>query len=61
MESSRGILGDELVITSPQLSPSEEAACLTFWYHMFGSEVGSLVVERIVSESKSWLIFFIWN
>lgn len=49
MEASTGSEGDETTLTSPQLSPSEEGACLTFWYHMYGANIGSLVVERTVS------------
>ena len=48
VEASFDAKGDHGNLISPQLGPSNDAACLSFWYNMFGQEVGSLSVKLIV-------------
>lgn len=50
MDSSPARKGHSVELLSPQLSPNENQACLSFWYNMHGLTVGNLTVERIVSQ-----------
>ena len=45
-ESSSGVLGDEALLLSPQIDLSPLAApALSFWYHLFGGDMGTLHVD----------------
>ena len=41
MEGSFGSAGDRANLISPKLRPAPEA-CITFWYNMYGYEMGNL-------------------
>ncbi|KAH9494981.1 hypothetical protein Btru_018317 [Bulinus truncatus] len=42
LESSRGVQGDDAILVSPVLPPTIGAACFSFWYHMYGIDIGQL-------------------
>uniref|UniRef100_A0A3Q3KJW2 MAM domain-containing protein n=2 Tax=Mastacembelus armatus TaxID=205130 RepID=A0A3Q3KJW2_9TELE len=44
VDSSVGEWGDMSFLTSDVFQPSTRGHCLTFWYHMYGSHVGTLRV-----------------
>ena len=37
--------GDTARLISPKLSSSTTAQCFTFWYHMYGVHIGSLMIS----------------
>lgn len=41
--SAPRVQGDKARLTTPQLPPTNNK-CLTFWYHMYGSDIGTLNV-----------------
>ena len=57
-EASGSSSGDvALFETHPSLSTPDPQMCLTFWYHMFGDNMGSLLVyyrETDREEVKLW-------
>ncbi|XP_072182121.1 MAM and LDL-receptor class A domain-containing protein 1-like [Diadema setosum] len=56
LEASTGAAGDSATLTSPAVEPG--TYCLQFWYHMFGSAMGSLNVHiqpnGTTSRSLAW-------
>ncbi|XP_035827614.1 MAM and LDL-receptor class A domain-containing protein 1-like [Aplysia californica] len=44
LESSTGQFGDAARIVSGTIQPRASVECLTFWYHMQGSSIGSLSI-----------------
>lgn len=48
--------GDKARLESPLQQPTPGGKCLEFWYHMFGSTMGSLVVyvKNNVQKSQIW-------
>ncbi|KAK0068562.1 MAM and LDL-receptor class A domain-containing protein 2, partial [Biomphalaria pfeifferi] len=42
LESNNGNQGDDAVLVSPVLPPSIGTACFSFWYHMYGANIGQL-------------------
>ncbi len=52
-EASSGILGDVTYLNSPLVDLSGLAAAnITFWYHMFGADMGSLGLE--INDGTGW-------
>ncbi|XP_052272348.1 MAM and LDL-receptor class A domain-containing protein 1-like isoform X2 [Dreissena polymorpha] len=47
IETSVGTQGDQSQLISPQLTATNDSACLTFWYHMHGLDIGSLKLETV--------------
>ena len=45
IETSSRRQGDKARLLSPQM-PKTSAKCLQFWYHMYGSSIGSLTVYK---------------
>jgi hypothetical protein len=41
--SNPRVQGDKARLSTPQYPPTN-SMCLTFWYHMYGSDIGSLNV-----------------
>ncbi|XP_071500925.1 MAM and LDL-receptor class A domain-containing protein 1-like [Diadema antillarum] len=73
LEANDGALGDTAALISPDIPVlGASGACVTFWYHMHGSAMGSLTVDhrtgggdvvskRIVGEQGNlWLEGFVW-
>lgn len=44
VDSSVGEWGDMSYLVSDVFQPSSRGHCLTFWYHMYGSHIGTLNV-----------------
>ncbi|XP_047128245.1 MAM and LDL-receptor class A domain-containing protein 1 isoform X1 [Hydra vulgaris] len=52
--------GDVAILESEQFNPISGSRCLTFWYHMYGADIGSLqVVYKVFSGSQSEQL--VWN
>lgn len=45
VDSSVGEVGDTSFLVSDAFQPSTRGHCLTFWYHMYGHDVGTLRVH----------------
>lgn len=43
--SSPHLPGDTAVLLTPMFAGTTQPRCLTFWYHMLGSDIGSLNVK----------------
>ena len=56
MEGSFGSAGDRAKLISPELRPAPEA-CMTFWYNMYGYEMGNLSLFSKVTTHFSNLFF----
>ena len=54
-EASSGALGDEAILLSPlvDLTPLSQPA-LSFWYHMYGGDIGTLAVDVKTSSAGSF-------
>ena len=55
MEGSFGSAGDEARLISPELRSAPEA-CITFWYNMYGYEMGNLSLFLKVSKQYLFMI-----
>ncbi|XP_035827621.1 MAM and LDL-receptor class A domain-containing protein 1-like [Aplysia californica] len=54
VEASTGSAGDYAVLTSPVLpATSTSPRCFTFWYHMYGPDIGSLQVLSSAGKANS--------
>lgn len=51
--------GDVARMLSPSLSPAAGAQCFTFWYHMYGRQIGSLLisVKQVQSNDSGSLVW----
>ncbi|GFN85250.1 MAM and LDL-receptor class a domain-containing protein 2-like [Plakobranchus ocellatus] len=53
MEATNGTQGDTAILTSPVLPPTNGINCLSFWYHMYGPDIGSLqLITSIGGQTK---------
>ncbi|CAF3933397.1 unnamed protein product [Rotaria magnacalcarata] len=61
--SSPRIPGDHARLISALQYPSSTAQCLTFWYHMYGSDIGTLnvFVQMISTDLNSTSSTFVWT
>ena len=57
MEGSLGSSGDRANLISPELLPAPEA-CFTFWYNMYGYNMGNLSLFTKVAFLCRLLFFF---
>ena len=52
--------GDVAILESEQFNPVAGSRCLNFWYHMYGSDIGSLqVIYKVFSGSQKEDL--LWN
>ncbi|XP_077865040.1 MAM and LDL-receptor class A domain-containing protein 2-like [Saccoglossus kowalevskii] len=58
IETTTALIGHSAVLTTTEFS-SDIDRCLTFWYHMYGQDIGSLHVYQIDIESE--LSSAIWS
>ncbi|XP_074648313.1 MAM domain-containing protein 2-like isoform X3 [Tubulanus polymorphus] len=50
-----GNKGDKARFLSPSLPANKRGYCFTFWYHMYGSQMGKFAVRcRVVANKKPW-------
>jgi hypothetical protein len=55
-EASNGSYGDQTILTSPciDMSNLHDTAMITFWYHMYGSDVNNLSIEYL-NNNGDWV------
>ena len=53
--SSPRVVGESAIFRSPEIVPSvgDGPICLTFWYHMFGTDIGELSVSVVTEPSTA--------
>ena len=44
--------GDKAILTSPYISTGPGKYCLDFWYHMYGTGIGSLNVYLLYGDKR---------
>ena len=49
IETSARLVGDNAILESEVYVPTDPATgkCFTFWYHMFGENIGELVIYKV--------------
>lgn len=45
--------GDKALLLSPTLTPTTGSKCFSFWYHMYGRNIGSLTITARKIGDKS--------
>ena len=62
---------DKAILLSKTFAGSSQPRCLVFWYHMYGSQIGSLAVEVSacniilfiikICKNNNWLLWYSHN